>query len=282
MADFQGKYIDVKIDGAVAIVNMKHEPVNSMGLEFWEALLTNLTDMERHKHVRALIYMSGVRRHVFTAGNDIKELYAPKTNQERHRRFWLAQTRFLSRLYKSPLISIACIRGACPAGGCIMSLCCDYRIMADIYASQIGLNEVALGIAPPLFWCKVMEDLVGHGLATRYLTTAKMIDRNEALSVGLIDEIVPIENLLIAAFRVLNIFLKMPASSFALTKYRMRGKVADAWEAYGEEEAKEGWQLLSNKRTVKALGAVLQRLSKKSSSKTSSGLRKKGTLRSSL
>ena len=48
-------------------------------------------------------------------------------------------------LFHSPCVQVAAIRGACPAGGCCMSLCCDFRIMTDF--GHIGLNEVALGIA---------------------------------------------------------------------------------------------------------------------------------------
>ena len=48
---------------------------------------------------------------------------------------------FLARLYRTPLLTLAAIRGACPAGGCCMSLCCDLRFMAD-GPGHIGLNEV--------------------------------------------------------------------------------------------------------------------------------------------
>jgi hypothetical protein len=49
-----------------------------------------------------------------------------------------------SRLYLSRLATIAAIRGACPAGGCMMSMCCDHRVMSSV--GSIGLNEVQLGI----------------------------------------------------------------------------------------------------------------------------------------
>ena len=50
---------------------------------------------------------------------------------------------FLARLYRSPLLTLAAIRGACPAGGCCMSLCCDLRFMVD-GPGHIGLNEVRM------------------------------------------------------------------------------------------------------------------------------------------
>ena len=51
------------------------------------------------------------------------------------------QTTFMARLLRTPLVSLAAIRGACPAGGCCMSLACDMRIMTE--SGHIGLNEVA-------------------------------------------------------------------------------------------------------------------------------------------
>lgn len=127
--------------------------------------------------VRGVIFASGLKRDVFTAGNDIKELYAPQTSKERcvtvrhlleivvlaaksavpvcewdfpsaymelaatetqsrfclsrYREFWVTSNVFLARLYRSPLVTMAAIKGACPAGGCCLSLCCDVRIMTE-------------------------------------------------------------------------------------------------------------------------------------------------------
>jgi Delta3-Delta2-enoyl-CoA isomerase len=82
-----------------------------MNADFWEELLNSLMACEKDKGVRGVVYRSGVKRDVFTAGNDIKELFAPMTNQAQHRRFWRAQTLFLARLYRTPLATIAAIRG---------------------------------------------------------------------------------------------------------------------------------------------------------------------------
>ena len=59
----------------------------------------------------------------------------------RYREFWVVSNQFLARLYRTPLLTLAAIRGACPAGGCCMSLCCDLRFMVD-GPGHIGLNEV--------------------------------------------------------------------------------------------------------------------------------------------
>lgn len=167
-----------------AVVSLKRDPVNSLNLEFWKQLLQTLESLEADPAVRGVIFQSGLARDVFTAGNDILELYAPKTSKQRYRRvadmdllgsvprgcpagrvdgghalarrrrpppavparrreFWVTQNLFLSRLYVSPLVTVAAIRGACPAGGCCLAMCCDYRVMTE--SGYIGLNGERAG-----------------------------------------------------------------------------------------------------------------------------------------
>ena len=89
--------IRVERHGEVAVVTLAREPVNTMNMAMWEALLLTLDDLEREKEsgtfegnsqaggIRGIIFQSGVERDVFTAGNDIMELYAPNTSLERYR-----------------------------------------------------------------------------------------------------------------------------------------------------------------------------------------------------
>ena len=51
--------------------------------------------------------------------------------QFRYTDFWVTSNVFLARLYRSPLVTVAAIKGACPAGGCCLSLCCDLRVMTQ-------------------------------------------------------------------------------------------------------------------------------------------------------
>ena len=87
--------------GGYAIVTIAREPVNSMNLELWRDLASTLAELEANPQVHGLFLQSGSKRAVFTAGNDINELYAPKTSKERYTDFWVTQTTFLARLYLS-------------------------------------------------------------------------------------------------------------------------------------------------------------------------------------
>ena len=128
------------------------EPVNSMTLDLWKSLLDALTTLEKDPSTRGVVFASALRKDIFTAGNDIKELHAKSTSESRYREFWRTQTTFLCRLLRSPLATVCAIRGACPAGGCAVALCCDYRVQSE--SGTFGLNEVALGIPVPKFWAQ--------------------------------------------------------------------------------------------------------------------------------
>ncbi len=108
----------------------------------------------------------------------------------------LSQTRLLA----SPLVTIAAVRGHCPAGGCVLALACDARIMTD--DGRIGLNEVELGIPVPLYWGRLMASLVGAGKADALLQTAALVPAKQALALGLVDVVVPRAELMAAAHAV--------------------------------------------------------------------------------
>jgi Delta3-Delta2-enoyl-CoA isomerase len=76
-----GVTVEVK-PGGYALVTMAREPVNTLDMGMWRQLLSALDDLEADGAVRGVIFSSGLSRDVFTAGNDIKELYAPMTSLE--------------------------------------------------------------------------------------------------------------------------------------------------------------------------------------------------------
>lgn len=91
------------------------------------------------------------------------------------------------QVYSSRLVTVSAIKGACPAGGCCLSLCCDYRVMTDF--GHIGLNEVALGIPVPLYWARLMGRLIGEGPAHKLCLSATLTSPEQALELGLVDEV---------------------------------------------------------------------------------------------
>lgn len=254
-------YISVeKREGGYVVLSIKREPVNSMNLDLWRQLATHLDELEKDSSVRGVIFRSGLQKDVFTAGNDIMELYAPKTSLERYKDFWVTQNSFFARLYRTRLVTVAAVRGACPAGGCALALCCDYRVMTEV--GSIGLNEVALGIPVPAYWAQLMERTVGQRAAERLLSFGLMASADEALRYGLVDQLVPNAQLDAAAEAAIVPLLKVSDVARHATKSHLRDAFSRQWQDFAPKEAEQAWGLLSHPKTVQSLDAVMQRLSK--------------------
>ncbi|KAG2487941.1 hypothetical protein HYH03_013520 [Edaphochlamys debaryana] len=257
-------FVTVRTDPAsgIAVLTMAKEPVNSMDYAMWAGLDSALSSLEADPSVKAVVFSSGLKRDVFSAGNDLLELYAPKTSEERYAKFWIAQNAFLVRLHRSRLVTVAAIRGACPAGGCAISLCSDFRIITP--DGTMGLNEVQLGIPVPKFWGLLMGRVLGSGrLAESILLTGRMVKADEAKQLGLVDEIVDRAALVDRAVAVAAEALKQPAEARASTKGLLREDFCRAWEQYYPNEPEWAWQMLTSPITMKVLEGAMARLSSK-------------------
>ena len=255
-------------DKGYAIITIAKEPVNSFDTELWRALYDAFQSVESDPAMRGLIFVSGLKREVFSGGIDLKELYAPNTSAERYAVFWLALSKLLVGLYRSRLATMAAIQGACPAGGCAISMCCDTRVMTR-RSGTIGLNEVPLGIPVPKFWAKLMGHIIGPKVAEQLVLTGRLVKAEEARQIGLVDELVDsTEQLLPRAEELMAVAVELPSEARAATKLSLRGEFAGAWEQYAQtQEAAFGWGAIAKPETVARMTATLQRLSGKGGGK---------------
>lgn len=255
----------------VAHLSICSEPANALNLSLWTSLTAALRHAEGDGQTMALVISSGLARPVFSAGNDLTELHAPSTSASRFTRFWTTQTRFLAALYASSLRTVAALRGACPAGGCAIALCCDERVALRGRAFAIGLNEAALGIPVPRYWARLMVAVGGRSRAAveRMLYTGAMAGADRALELGLVDRVVDgdaadLEAAAVAAAAVAAAGAAkvggVRAVGFRETKLAVRGEFSAEWSAYAEEEAAQSWELLRGEDVSRQLGRVLARL----------------------
>ena len=254
------------VAGGVAVITIKREPVNSMSREVWRDLRTAVEQVEAEaaaNGTKAMVIRSGLDRDVFTAGNDLMELYAPATSEARFKQFWSEQTSALLAVYMSPLTTVAAVKGACPAGGCVLALCCDYVVATE--NATLGLNEVALGIAVPRYWGVLLGQTVGPRRAERYCCTAALIGAKQAHADGFVTELVPsADGLTDAACTLASKLGKFGGTpGFAATKASLREQLATDWARYAaREEPETAWAGMSEPERVKQMGELLQRMSK--------------------
>mmetsp|Transcript_21940 Transcript_21940/g.37522 ORF Transcript_21940/g.37522 Transcript_21940/m.37522 type:complete len:270 (-) Transcript_21940:474-1283(-) len=260
MVNEEESLVELTMKEGYAVLTMRKEPVNSLSLVMWQQLEQALDQLEADPTCHGLIITSGLKRDVFTAGNDLMELYAPRTTKERYCEFWITSNRFLCRLYRTRLSTIAAIKGACPAGGCMIAMCCDHRVMTN--TGNIGLNEVQLGITVPKYWGLLMARLIGLKATDKLLMTGKLVTSLEAKVLGLVDQVVEGgAAAVIAAEKVMSQLIRLPHAAVAGTKRVLREDFCTAWAAHWTAEAEGAWAFLCLPVTLRVLEGALARLS---------------------
>src|SRR5437870_2638181 len=145
--------------------------------------------IEHDGSIRGLIITSA-KKWIFIAGADLKTLLKQAQTGEM-RDFIAGGQRILNRVAALEIPTIAAIHGACAGGGYEVTLACDWRIATDDPATRIGLPETTLGLIPAWGGCTRLPRLIGSERAAKVILKGKLYSAQEALKLGLIDEIVP-------------------------------------------------------------------------------------------
>ncbi len=155
----------------------------------------------------------------FSAGLDLITLY--DYDEEAMRAFWNRFLVLLQKFMAFPKPSVSAITGHSPAGGCVLALCCDYRIMTE-GDYIIGLNEVSIGLTVPESIFKLYAFWLGNGQAYRSLLEGRLFNPQEALSIGLVDEVVALARIQNAALRKVKSVMQFERNAWQNTKQNFR------------------------------------------------------------
>jgi len=214
------KHLDISVNDVtgISVFTMKRTPANSLDLSMLTEFNIALEKLENDKRCKGLIITSGVPR-FFSAGVEFTELFKPK--KDNLRAFWHTLQDFWLKLYGSRIVTVAAINGHAPAGGCLIAISCDYRLMASGNYT-IGLNEALLGFPAPFWLIDTMVNTVGVKSAERALQLGAMYSSNEALALGLVDQVVSEADLMDAAHREITKCMGVPDYARQLTKETLR------------------------------------------------------------
>ncbi|XP_069381101.1 enoyl-CoA delta isomerase 1, mitochondrial [Paralichthys olivaceus] len=244
----------------VAIMQMQSPPVNSLSLDFLTELCISVEKLEMDKSCRGLIITSSQPK-VFSAGLDIMEMYGK--SPERCGEFWKAVQEMWLKIYSSNMVTIAAINGSSPAGGCLMSMTCDYRIMADNPRYSIGLNETQLGIVAPFWFKDTMVNTVGHRTTEMALELGLLYSPSEALKIGLVDQLVPEDQVLTTATQTMTKWLAIPDHARQISKSMMRKPTIDKLTSNREADIKNFVSFITKDSIQKSLHMYLEMLKKR-------------------
>lgn len=239
--------VNLEVDATtrVAVLRIERPPMNALSRQVWEEVDLLVADAVADEQVRALVVWGGPK--VFAAGADITEF--PDLDPAAARRYSAVLQGTLDRLARAPIVTVAAVHGYALGGGCELALACDFRIAAD--NAKLGLPEVLLGLLPGAGGTQRLPRLIGLSRAKELILSGRMVDMVEAERIGLVDQVLPADDLLAGA-RSFAARFAAGAASVALAKRAIEDGSEQALDqglrleselfaaAFGTEDARTG------------------------------------------
>lgn len=179
--------VRVESEGALTVVTI-HRPQarNAIGLATMGELEAALSEVGRSD--ASVLVITGAGRHAFVSGGDLKELEAVRTTADAERMATRMRS-ILDNLIRLPMPVVAALNGHAFGGGAEVAVAADIRLAADDI--RIGFTQSTLGIMPAWGGAERLTELVGRSRAMLLLCAGEVLDAQEALSIGLVDQVLP-------------------------------------------------------------------------------------------
>jgi 3,2-trans-enoyl-CoA isomerase len=248
--------IAVTDHGDVREVRMSRPPVNALSTELLGALREAI-ERAPAEGARAVVISGGPG--MFTAGLDIPLLIG--LDREGIAKLWQELYGMMRALACSPIPVVAAMTGHAPAGGTVIAVYCDRRVAArgDF---KLGLSEVQVGIPLPPMIFKALRRQVGAREAERMAVGGLIVSPEQALSAGLVDEVVAVEEVVERAVAWCRSLLALPSDAMLATRKLARADLAALFEGGSEEELKSVVDNWCSEETQAVLKALVKRLGK--------------------
>ena len=216
-------------DGVVTL-RLAHGKASALDLELADGLARVFAEAALDDAVRAVV-LTGTGS-IFSAGVDLFRL--TNAGDEYVSRFVPSLSRLMLDLFSFPKPLVVAANGHAIAGGCIFALTGDYRLMAA-GNGRIGMPELLVGVPLPPAVIEVVRFAVPPQHLQSLLYTGKTVVADEALRLGLVDEVVPAESLGTRAAELGAQLASLPAGAFQHTKKQLRDRTLGHAKHYANE-----------------------------------------------
>lgn len=177
--------VHLEVAEGIGTIRLDRPPMNALDIAVQDRLKELAEEATRREDVRAVIIYGGEK--VFAAGADIKEMQAMDHAAMVVRSRALQES--FTAVARVPKPVVAAVTGYALGGGCELALCADYRIAAE--NAKLGQPEILLGLIPGAGGTQRLSRLVGPSKAKDLIFTGRMVKAEEALTLGLVDRVVP-------------------------------------------------------------------------------------------
>ena len=184
------EFVSIDVTDGVATLRLDRPKMNAISVQVQADLRAAAAELTERDDVRAVVLWGGER--VFAAGNDVKEMadlsYAEMVKVS------VSASSATTAIARIPKPVVAAVNGYALGGGCELALAADVRFAAD--NAVFGQPEVLLGIIPGAGGTQRLTRLVGPSKAKDLIFTGRFVKADEALAIGLVDRVVPAEDVL--------------------------------------------------------------------------------------
>ncbi len=242
-------------EGRVAILTVNRpDKLNALSQQVRDEMIAHLDAIE-HDDGIGVVVITGAGEKAFIAGADIAEFEGRSPFDQRQA---MASPRIFDVMASFPKPVIAMINGFCLGGGCELSLSCDLRVASE--KARFGQPEIKLGLIPGGGGTQRLPRQVGLGHAMRLILTGAMIDAAEAKSIGLVELVVPAEELRARTLEIANEIASKSPLTVRVAKEALRASQRMAVEeglayerdlfclCFSTEDKKEGVAAFLGKR----------------------------------
>ena len=179
--------VTVEATEGVALITLQRPPMNALSVAVQSQIAAAAREVDQLRDVAAVVIYGGPK--VFAAGADVKEMadWDHRTMVERSTALQAA----FSAVTEIGKPTIAAITGYALGGGLELALCCDFRVCAD--NAKLGLPEIQLGIIPGAGGTQRLPRLIGPARAKELIFSGRHVKGDEALRIGLVDAVVPVD-----------------------------------------------------------------------------------------
>ncbi|MGH3786381.1 MAG: enoyl-CoA hydratase/isomerase family protein [Pseudonocardiaceae bacterium] len=211
-SDFVGEHVRFEVDSGIGTIRLDRPPMNALSRQVQNGIQSAAQAATDRDDVRAVIVYGGEK--VFAAGADIREMATMSAGE------MAAQAQALSASFSVvaaiPKPTVAAIRGVALGGGYELALCCDRRIAGE--DAKVGQPEILLGIIPGAGGTQRLPRLIGPARAKELIYTGRVVGADEALVIGMVDEVVVSDDVYREARRWAAQFVQGPARALAGAK----------------------------------------------------------------
>lgn len=256
--DVELKNVILETEGNLATITINRpKALNALNSDTLRELDIVIDSIENNSDIYCVI-VTGAGQKAFVAGADIAEM--KDLNSTEGEEFGLLGNKVFRRLETLDKPVIAAISGFALGGGCELAMACDIRIASE--KARFAQPEAGLGITPGFGGTQRLPRLVGTGKAKELIYTCAMINAEEALRIGLVNKVVPVESLMDEAKKMANSIITNAPIAVKLCKDAInRGTQVDMDSAI-KVEAEDFGRCFDSEDQLEGMTAFLEKRAK--------------------